>query len=82
MYWEYKKLNSSKINDPVKKRATELNRIFSKKEVQMAITLKKLSNLIFCYSYPYSSSIPQMMSEIQFCLISGCYNKNTKDWAT
>jgi hypothetical protein len=30
-----KKLNSQKINDPVKKWANELNRAFSKEEVQM-----------------------------------------------
>jgi hypothetical protein len=31
-----KKLNSPKINDPIKKSANELNRAFSKEEVQMA----------------------------------------------
>jgi hypothetical protein len=30
-----KKLNSPKINEPIKKWTTELNRTFSKKEVQM-----------------------------------------------
>jgi hypothetical protein len=33
---EFKKLNCPKINEPVKKRATELSRTFSKEEVQMA----------------------------------------------
>jgi hypothetical protein len=36
IYRELKKLNSPKINEPTKKWATELNRTFSKKEVQMA----------------------------------------------
>jgi hypothetical protein len=36
IYMELKKLNSSKINEPIKKGATELNRTFSKEEVQMA----------------------------------------------
>jgi hypothetical protein len=36
IYRELKKLNSPKINKPIKKWATELNRIFPKKEVQMA----------------------------------------------
>jgi hypothetical protein len=36
IYRELKKLNSQKINDPVKKWASELNRAFSKEEVQIA----------------------------------------------
>jgi hypothetical protein len=36
IYRELKKLNSQKINDPMKKWTNELNRAFSKEEVQMA----------------------------------------------
>jgi hypothetical protein len=36
IYRELKKLNSPKINEPIKKWATELNRTFTKEEVQMA----------------------------------------------
>jgi hypothetical protein len=36
IYRELKKLNSPKINEPIKKWSTELDRTFSKEEVQMA----------------------------------------------
>jgi hypothetical protein len=36
IYRELKELNTPKINEPIKKCATELNRTFSKEEVQMA----------------------------------------------
>jgi hypothetical protein len=32
-YRELKKLNSPQFNEPIKKRATELNRTFSKEEI-------------------------------------------------
>jgi hypothetical protein len=37
IYGELKRLNSPKINEPLKKWATELNRTFSKEHFQMAM---------------------------------------------
>jgi hypothetical protein len=39
---ELKKLNSPQINEPIKKWATELNRTFSKEEIQMAKKHEKM----------------------------------------
>jgi hypothetical protein len=36
IYRELKNLNSPKINEPIMKQATELNRTFSKEEIQSA----------------------------------------------
>jgi hypothetical protein len=36
IYKEFKALNSSQINEQIRKWATELNRTFSKEEIQMA----------------------------------------------
>jgi hypothetical protein len=36
IYRELKKLNSPKINEPIKKWESELNRTFSKEEIQIA----------------------------------------------
>jgi hypothetical protein len=47
IYRELKKLNSPKINEPIKKWITELNRTFSKEEIQMA---KKAHEKMFTIS--------------------------------
>jgi hypothetical protein len=47
-YRKLKKLSSPKINEPIKKWATELNRTFSKEEIQMA---KKHEKMLTISSY-------------------------------
>jgi hypothetical protein len=45
IYRELKKLNSSKINEPIKKWASKLNRTFSKEEIQIFFHMKKKFNI-------------------------------------
>jgi hypothetical protein len=47
IYWELKKLNSPKTNEPIKKWVSELNKTFSKEEIQMA---KKTHEKMFTIS--------------------------------
>jgi hypothetical protein len=49
IYRELKKLNSPKINEPIKKWATELNRTISKEEIQM--TKKHMKKMLTVSSY-------------------------------
>jgi hypothetical protein len=57
IYRELKKLNSQKINDPMKKWANELNRAFSKEDVQTAKKhIKKCSTYLVikkCKAYKF-----------------------------
>jgi hypothetical protein len=49
IYRELKKVISPKINEPIKKWPSELNRTFSKEEIQMAEKTHEKMLLIFCH---------------------------------
>jgi hypothetical protein len=56
IYRELKKLNSPKINEPIKKRASELNRTFSKEEIHMA--KKNMKKCSLCLAIKEMQSKP------------------------
>jgi hypothetical protein len=68
---ELKKLSPQKINDPMKKLANELNRTFSKEEVQMAKKrMKKCSTSL-------AIKVMEIKTTLRVCLTSVRMAKNT-----
>jgi single-stranded DNA-specific DHH superfamily exonuclease len=77
IYRELKKLNSPKINEPIKKWATELNRTFSKEEMQMAKKcMKKCSPSLAIKEMQIKTTLRFHLTPVRIAIIKN----NNKCW--
>jgi hypothetical protein len=84
---ELKKLNSPKVNEPIKKWATEVNRTFSKEEIQMAKKhMKKCSPFLAIKEIQIKTKLRFHLSPVRIAIIKnttsnkcwqGCREKGT-----
>jgi hypothetical protein len=75
IYREFKKLNSPKINDPIRKRATELNIIFSKEEIQMAKKhMKKCSLYLAIKNIQIKTTLRLHLTTVRIAIIKNTTN--------
>jgi hypothetical protein len=76
IYREFKKLNSPQINEPIKKWGSELNRTFSKEEIQMA--KKHMKKMLTISSY--KGNADQNPTEIPRHPLEYLSSKNTTNF--
>jgi hypothetical protein len=75
IYRKLKKLNSPKINEPIKKWASELNRTFSKAEIQMAKKhMKKCSPFLAIKETQIKTTLRFHLTPVRIAIITNTTN--------
>jgi hypothetical protein len=75
MYRELKKLNSPKINEPIKKWGTELNRTVSKEEIQIAKNhMKKCSPSLAIKEIQIKTTLRFHLTPVKIAIIKNTTN--------
>jgi hypothetical protein len=75
IYRELKKLSSSKINEPIKKGTTELNRTFSKEEIEIAKKhMKKCSPSLAIKEMQIKTTLRFHLTPVRIAIIKNITN--------